>query len=289
MTFRKSPPRSARFSFHATECGGLLLDPAQYALTSPSIEQDWERALGLRRLLERGMRKYLRVRGYAISRYPSKQNSEDYYIYDYAGPDGAFSYEEYVQTQIAGNKRKINNVWADEKTIDFIASYIRTTNPNAERGLCHGTRNGAEVRWFREKLNIDITGTDISDTATQFPNTVQWDFHERNPTWANAFDFVYTNSHDHAYDPKKAFTTWVEQLKTNGRLFIEHTMEHSEEATNQLDPFGVNPKNFPYVILSWSQGRFAVTRLLEPPHTKPNGGRIWIFVIEPTERAVTLN
>ena len=235
--------------------------------------------MGIRRLLERRMRSYLQKRGYAVSRYPSKNPTEDYYLYDYADASGKFDYEEYVRTQTEGNKRKITNVWADEKTIGFIADYITKSIPDARRGLCHGTRNGAEVQWFREQLGIDVTGTDISETAAQFPNTVQWDFHERNPEWIGAFDFVYTNSHDHAYDPQKAISAWVEQLAPGGALFIEHTPEHSEAAATRLDPFGANPKVLPYLVLKWSQGKFAIQRVLEPPHKKPNGQDIWIFVV----------
>jgi hypothetical protein len=225
------------------------------------------------------MRTHLRRRGYSVSRYPSANPNDDYFLYNYAGKDGEFNYSEYVRIQTEGNRKKINNVWADRETIGFIADYISKNIPDARRGLCHGTRNGAELGWFREKLGIEVMGTDISDTATQFPNTIQWDFHESNPDWVSAFDFVYTNSHDHAFDPAKAVTTWTEQLAPGGALFIEHTLEHSEEGTNKLDPFGVNPKVFPYLVLTWARGGFAVTEMLEPPHRKPNGGKIWIFVI----------
>ncbi len=96
-----------------------------------------------------------------------------------------------------------------------------------------------------------MVGTDISDTATQFPNSVQWDFHDRNEDWVGQFDFVYTNSHDQGWNPQQAFTTWLEQIKDDGVLFIEHTKVHGPEHASEMDPFGVRPVAFPYVMCEW--------------------------------------
>ncbi|WEZ82967.1 class I SAM-dependent methyltransferase [Rhizobium sp. 32-5/1] len=227
--------------------------------------------------------KYLKARGHYIPHDKNSAGISDFFLYDYKAADGTFDYERYRKIQEDGNKRKINNVWADQQTIDFIADYVKKTNPDASRGLCHGVRRGNEQKWFSERLGIEVIGTDISETAKDFPNTVQWDFHERNPDWVSAFDFVYTNSHDHAYDPQKAIEAWIDQLKSGGAVFLEHTMAHSEMSANEMDPFGVDPRLLPFLIARWSQGRYAVTEVLEPPHTKSNGMRIWIFVIRKTE------
>lgn len=228
--------------------------------------------------IEKAARKYLRKRGYSVSQSGGPDSHEDYRLMSYS------SYDEYVAVQTNGNKRKINQVFADEATIDVICDYIRASIPNAKRGLCHGSRNGAEVRWFAERLGVDVVGTDISDTASQFGLT-QWDFHNENPEWTGQFDFVYTNSHDHAHDPKKAFTTWVAQLAPGGKLFIEHTgVGHSPASVNKLDPFGIEPKLLPYAVLGFGEGKYAVTAMLRPEHKK-QGGPIWVFVIEPTSSA----
>ena len=106
-------------------------------------------------------------------------------------------------------------------------------------GLCHGVRRGKEQAWFRKKLRAaNVIGTDISDTATQFENTVQWDFHDDNPEWQDRADFVYSNSWDHAYDPGKAFRAWTRCLKPGGWLLIDHTKGHMPKSSNVLDPFG---------------------------------------------------
>lgn len=224
------------------------------------------------KFVEKLARNYLRKRGYSISECGAEDHDGDYRLVRYS------SYDQYVSVQTEGNKRKINQVWADEATIDVICDYIRKTIPDVKRGLCHGSRNGTEVRWFSERLGIDVMGTDISDTASQFGLT-QWDFHNENPAWEKAFDFVYTNSHDHAHDPKKAFTTWVGQLAAGGKLFIEHSVGHAPAAVSTLDPFGIDPKLLPYAVLGFGDGKFAVTDVLKPDHKKA-GGPIWVFVIE---------
>lgn len=205
----------------------------------------------------------------------SRQRGLDFSIHSYLKPDGSFDLDAYRQIQEAGNKAKINVVFADEKTLRFIADYL----PTPLKGICHGTRRGMEQKWLSEMTGADVIGTEISETATSFPNTVQWDFHDRNEAWVGQFDFVYTNSHDHAHDPAKAITAWVEQLKPEGALVIEHTTRHTPEFADERDPFGVRPEFFPYLVAKWGAGRFAVTEILEPPFTKPNGNQIWVFVI----------
>ncbi len=229
------------------------------------------------RLLTKLARSYLKRQGYHVPKV--KGENSDFTLFKYTAQDGSFDYEKYRSIQEEGNKRKITNVWADEKTIAFISTYLKQRQPNLSRGLCHGVRRGNEQRWFAEQLGVEVLGTDISQTATQFPNTVQWDFHDTNPDWLGAFDFVYTNSHDHAYDPKKALEAWIEQLRPGGAVFLEHTMGHTSEATSELDPFGVDPHVFPYLIAKWGAGRYAVTEVLEPEHTKPNGLKIWVLVV----------
>ena len=59
-----------------------------------------------------------------------------------------------------------------------------------EYGLAVG--NAIEQEWFRKYLDIDVIGTEISDTASEFPNTIEWDFHETKPEWLNSVDFIYS-------------------------------------------------------------------------------------------------
>lgn len=185
------------------------------------------------------------------------------------------SHDDYVQVQIAGNKRKIDRVFADEITVGLICDYLRPHNPRL--GLCHGSRNGSEVHWFKQQLGIEVMGTDISDTAADY-GLVQWDFHDRNPDWVGRFDFIYTNSHDHAREPEKAFDAWMEQLAPGGFLFLEHTRLHGAVGQSTLDPLAIEPQIVPFFILSVSEGRYSVIDIIRPSFPKV-GGEFYVFVV----------
>lgn len=150
-----------------------------------------------------------------------KHHDELLYQHDY----GSGGYEAYRQLQIGWNKAKIDAVWADERTLKAIAEDVERRG--LKTGLCHGARNGYEVEWFRKRLGTEVIGTDISDTATRFPNMVVQDFHEPRSEWLGKWDFIYTNSLDQAFDPRKALDTWSEQLgggasTSNIRCSIRH-------------------------------------------------------------------
>jgi hypothetical protein len=68
--------------------------------------------------------------------------------------------------------------------------------------------------------------SDISATAADFSNSVQWDFRNVNVDWIAANYFVYIHSLDQSWRRKIAPQTWLGQLKPNGLLIIEHTELH---------------------------------------------------------------
>ncbi|MGV8987481.1 MAG: class I SAM-dependent methyltransferase [Cypionkella sp.] len=168
-------------------------------------------------------------------------------------------YETYRLVQEEGNKGKLRAQFVKKGHIFFLAQWMKDARATAgaegavagatagatagaamiEFGLCHGVRRGKEQAWFSRKLDgANVIGTDISETAREFPNTVQWDFHDDNPEWAGKADFVYSNSWDHAYDPGKAFRAWAKCLKQGGWILIDHTRGHMPNSSNVLDPFG---------------------------------------------------
>lgn len=149
------------------------------------------------------------------------------------------SYDEYVDVQVSTNKRKLNVVWIQKETIKRIKEYCLYKKIDANNVLCHGTRNGAEQKYFKQIFNCDVLGTEISPTATQFEHTIQWDFHEINEDWIGKFDLIYSNSWDHAYDFKKALTNWMRCLTSNGRVVIEYTASH-RKADDKADCFGLS-------------------------------------------------
>jgi len=91
-------------------------------------------------------------------------------------------------------------------------------------------------------------GTEISDTATQFPNTIQWDFHEVKPEWVGAVDFIYSNSFDHTYDPERCLNAWMSCVRSGGMCILEHSSLHGTGGATQLDPFGAELSQMPYLI-----------------------------------------
>lgn len=148
-----------------------------------------------------------------------------------------FSYRRYRDAQIRANKRKLDIQWIDRDSVAWISARIAERISQPRFGLCHGTRQGNEQTWFREFLDCDVIGTEISDTAHEFPYTIQWDFHETKNDWLNACDFVYSNSWDHGYDPRKMFSAWMACVRPGGLLILTHTPAHVH--ATKVDPLGM--------------------------------------------------
>jgi hypothetical protein len=174
-------------------------------------------------------------------------------LHRYLKEDGSFDYEGYRAVQIAGNKRKIMNVWVIERNIAFLADYIKKTMGAPKFGLCHGTRRGKEQEWFRKYLGCEVIGTEIADTALDFPNTIQWDFHVVKPEWIDAVDFIYSNSLDHSYDPELCLNAWMSCIRENGICILEHTLEHDSRHTSKLDCFGADFERMLELIREWGE------------------------------------
>ncbi|MCH7972145.1 MAG: class I SAM-dependent methyltransferase [Chloroflexi bacterium] len=197
----------------------------------------------------------------------------DEFLYNYD------SYEEYKQTQVFLNKQKIDRVWADKETLSIVAEVVKgkISGNDDVFGLCHGSRNGYEQQSLAEMIPAEVIGTDISDTADQYPNSVVWDFHDENPEWVGRCDFVYTNSLDQSWKPKDALNTWLDQLKIGGVLIIEQTEGHGPTAAGRMDPFGAKPKYMPYLLTSWLGSRVTL-EIIES--TKSNyGNHVWLFAL----------
>ncbi|WP_112309678.1 class I SAM-dependent methyltransferase [Pseudogemmobacter bohemicus] len=190
-----------------------------------------------RRKEEKKEGKFARARAAAEASAGGQLELRDgYALYQY--PD----YDTYREVQSQGNKAKLKAQFVRESHIQLLADIVLKNAPEPDFGLCHGTRRGAEQSWFRTHLGSKarVIGTEISDTATQFPDTLQWDFHDENPDWESRADFVYSNSWDHAFDPLKAFGAWIKSLKPGGLLLLDHTRGHSPKTADALDPFGIS-------------------------------------------------
>jgi SAM-dependent methyltransferase len=190
-----------------------------------------------------------------------RRDTEGMTLYEY--PD----YETYRSVQVAGNKAKLRRQFVRESHIRLLSDYLVADLKTVRFGLCHGTRSGAEQAWFRNFLGdgAEIIGTEISDNAANYPNTVQWDFHDLNPAWSGKADFVYSNSWDHAYAPEKAFGAWIDALRPGGRMLLDHGRGQMPAAANELDPFGITFERLEQFLAE----RFSeVGRLLDPVDTR---------------------
>lgn len=204
----------------------------------------------------------------------ARKESPDFYLHEYS------SYEEYKETQIFHNKRKLQNIFADEDTLNLVINRVKNEFSTSSElfCLCHGTRNGFEQNYIASQLKVEIIGTDISETANQFPKSIQWDFHDRKEEWVERCDFIYTNSLDQSWKPRSAVSTWLDQLQKGGLLFIEHTEAHTPQGASKMDPFGANPYYIPYLLCEWFQHRIAIEIIKS---VKSNFDiKAWIFVIK---------
>jgi hypothetical protein len=173
------------------------------------------------------------------------------------------SYEEYKQVQVGANTLKFSQVYAEDPELKRIAAHFLTQNRGQGLGLCHGVRNGYEVRKLRSLIPaINIIGTDISHTAEKVANCIVWDMHEVKPEWIGAVSFMYSNSWDHAYDPNLLFARWSECLSADGRLYLSYTDLHSERGVSEstkIDVVGCSLDELIRIV----QPKFVLEDLLE--------------------------
>tara|TARA_A100001234_G_C12555198_1_gene354904 strand:+ start:123 stop:866 length:744 start_codon:yes stop_codon:yes gene_type:complete len=223
--------------------------------------------------------KILKERGLEIVQ---KKKLLDYYLHKYD------SYEQYKEAQIKLNKKKLNLVWADEKTLKKVADIIKEaiSEQNEEKnkifGICHGARNGFEQKFLKSEIpNSDIIGTDISETVLEFEDSVHWDFHDEKKEWLEKFDFVYSNSLDQSWKPKLALSSWLNQIKLNGLIILEHSIYHSPEHADEGDPFGVRPTVMPYILTDWFGHQISVSHcILEKKNVFSSNIKVWLFIIK---------
>jgi len=161
-------------------------------------------------------------------------------------------YASYVKTQIAANKSKLRATWVESHSIKILVEFLcKSQNLQPEFVLCHGTRRGAEQKYFQEHFatynhHPVVLGTEISGTAAKFPATIQWDFHDVKPEWVNATDVVYSNAFDHSCKPAECLDTWMSCVKRPGVCVLEHTPGHT--TIKATDPFGASLDDYKTLI-----------------------------------------
>ena len=211
--------------------------------------------------------------GYRISKI--NNTNELVKIYKYK------DYNEYKESQIYYNKKKIDHVWADEETLSIIVKFLKDKISKENIiGICHGSRNGYEQNFFNKNLpNSKVIGTDISDTANDFKDSVVWDFHNEKKEWVKNFDFVYSNSLDQSFDPRKALSVWLNQINKDGFIIIEHSEQHGVIASGKMDPFGVEANFFPYLLTEWF-GHLISIKIIKSLKKNKGNSPVWLFILK---------
>jgi hypothetical protein len=186
------------------------------------------------------------------------------------------NYIEYVKSQKEAFRRKFKNIWVKEENIKFISEFIKSRNP--QQGLCHGVRQGYEIEWFIKYLGCYIIGTEIGEIKHK--NILQWDFNKENLNLINKFDFIYSNSFDHAYNPQETIKIWKEQLKLEGLLILEidRRQEHTGEiskSVNKTDPVSLTLDELCRNIPEWTDMK--LIKILDMPIVTQEWRKALIF------------
>ena len=152
------------------------------------------------------------------------------------------NYSDYVKYQKKAAKKKHNYVWAKKENIIDIVDAVKTLLPDfrPEKGICHGARTGKEVSWFKKYFGCGVVGTDIRPSHNAKIKLLAWDMHDIKYAWIGVFDFVYSNSWDHFYDPEYGFKNWGLSCKPGGLIILEYSDKHTDEYVSEIDSFGLN-------------------------------------------------
>ena len=143
--------------------------------------------------------------------------------------------------------------------------------------LYHGVRNAKELEFFSTRyIGSEIIGTEISHTAKQFQNVVEWDFHEIKDEWKNNFDIVYSNSWDHSYDPNKSLRVWGQQLSSNGLMFVEHGCDAKDNKSRASDPLEIEHNEIVQMI---NNAGLKLVNDFMTKAQKDNGANARVYVI----------
>lgn len=190
------------------------------------------------------------------------------------------NYNEYLKSQKEAFDRKFKNVWAREENIKVIADYIKNLT-KIEMGVCHGVRQGFEIEWFIKNLNCYVIGTEIGGNCGK-ANILHWDFNKENPDLINRFDFIYSNSFDHAYNPEITINIWKRQLRKNGLIILEYDkrQEHTGEVSkgvNKTDPISLKIKELQELIPKWTGMK--LIKILDMPVITQEWRKAFIYEI----------
>ena len=72
---------------------------------------------------------------------------------------------------------------------------------------------------------------------------------------------------------------WLDQVKKNGYIVIEHSEQHGVLASGKMDPFGVEANFFPYLLSDWFGHKISISIIKSIKKNKSNAP-VWFFVLK---------
>jgi len=159
------------------------------------------------------------------------------------------NYQSYTTIQEKHFIETIDLLFANKIVIREICNYLEKNirdSKDIKFGICHGVRNGVEVKLFRDFLKCKVIGTEISEYAEKFNDVIQWDFHDALDEWFVKTNFIYSNSFNHSYDPIQCLDIWMRCIADDGFLFLEWSPLHQE--TNQARLYGSTLQGYLNII-----------------------------------------
>jgi hypothetical protein len=142
-----------------------------------------------------------------------------------------------------------------------------------------GSRSGEEQQLFKKYLGYKskIVGVELSPEASKSPNTIIADFHFLPKYFLDSFDFVYSNSHDQSNNPRTVLDGWINCLRINGLLILEHSRAHGKSRVGRQDPFAIETELLPYVMMLWFRDRIKMEGIYTPQQPFDSGHKFLIF------------
>tara|TARA_R100001163_G_C5067252_1_gene206238 strand:+ start:2388 stop:4079 length:1692 start_codon:yes stop_codon:yes gene_type:complete len=183
-------------------------------------------------------------------------------------------YNEYKQYQIESADKEI--IISNRECIELISDHIEDIlGEDIKYGICHGSYFGHEQKFFSEELDCEVLGTDICQNVNKFDNnTIIWDYHEIKGEWIKKFDFIYSNSLDHSYDPFFCLEQWMKCLNENGICILEWTSIHDVGAIKKQEPFKASLDRYKKIITE----KYELIDIIKSPRSYPiynsNGKKI---------------
>ena len=171
-------------------------------------------------------------------------------------------------------------MWADELNLKLISEYIfNHSNQKKLIGICHGSRNGYEQKKFKELIKNSIVLGLIFQKPLKIMKIVLFGTFMMPKKNGKIILILFILIHWSKLWSQKGLETWINQLNTNGMLFIELSDQHNVQSSGKMDPFGVDPEYFPYLLIDWFKHKISISVLKSIKENKSKAP-VWIYVIK---------